>query len=449
MTPTLPPAPLSVLVVDDEPTIRRVLARFLEERGARVFTVGTAADALHEASREVFDLVFLDLRLGSASGLDLLPELRARQADAQIIVITAHGSIETAVEAMRRGATDYLPKPFTPPQVALVVERAARERVRRREVEALRLASTGDEPAFLESQSAAMQRALAVTRQAASADATILLTGESGTGKSSLARAVHAWSPRAERPFVTFSAASSTAELLEADLFGHVRGAFTGAVGDSPGRVGLADGGTLFLDEIGEMPVALQPKLLRFLQDRAYERVGDPRERRADVRIVAATNSDLAADIAGGRFREDLYYRLSVIEVAVPALRERPEDTPALARHLLAGLGRRHGRPGIALTAEAAAAIAAYPWPGNLRELRNVLERAVILAPTDALGADLLPFSARAVAPAKAGDPITLAALDEAHVRAVLTRSRSYEDAAATLGIDQATLWRKRKQYGL
>jgi NtrC-family two-component system response regulator AlgB len=441
---------LQVLVVDDEVNLRRVLARCVEDLGGHVRTAGTAADALDEARRTAFDLVFLDLRLGADDGLDLLPRLTALLPGAKVVVVTAHAAIETAVESIRRGAADYLPKPFTPAQVGLVVRKVERERTMEREIEALRAGTAGAEPTSLTSANAAMQRVLGLARQVAATDATLLLTGESGTGKSSLARTVHAWSPRAERPFVAFSAPAAGGDLLEAELFGHVAGAFTGAVRDRQGRVALADGGTLFLDEIGELPLVLQPKLLRFLQERTYERVGDPRPRLADVRFVVATNRDLAADVAAGRFREDLYYRLNVVEVRLPPLRERPEDVLDLARSLLAHFAARYGRPGARFTPEAEALLVSHSWPGNLRELRNAVERATILTPGLDVAPEALPF----VGPAPAdgphvGDPVTLAALEEAHVRRVVAGARSLDEAAVTLGIDRATLWRKRKDYGM
>ena len=439
---------LTALIVDDEANIRRVLARCLDDLGVRPHTAATAADALSEAARTVFDLVFLDLRLGAESGLDLLPRLAAAAPQAHIVVVTAYAAIETAVESVRRGAADYLPKPFSPAQVALVVDKLARERALTREVAALRAGAA--EPVVTESRSAAVGRVLALARQAAASEATLLLTGESGTGKSSLARSVHGWSARSNGPFVTFSAPATSAALFEAELFGHARGAFTGAVADAPGRVAIADGGTLFLDEIGEVPLGLQPKLLRLLQERVYERVGDPRERPADVRLVAATNRDLAEDVAAGRFREDLYYRLNVIEVRLPPLRERREDVVPVARQLLAHFGARAGRPGLAFTPTAEAALDAHAWPGNLRELRNAVERASILAAADAVGPELLPFTpARPPGGPRVGDPVTLAAVEEAHVRGVVAASRSLDEAAATLGIDRATLWRKRKEYGM
>ena len=446
----LAPPALQALVVDDEPNLRRVLVRCLEDAGCRVRSAGTAADALAEAARAAFDLVFLDLRLGADDGLELLPRLSALLPGAKIVVVTAHAAIETAVESIRRGAADYLPKPFTPAQVEVAVERVRRERALEREVEALRAQSGAGEPPVLTSRNPETQRVLALARQAAASDATLLLTGESGTGKSSLARAVHGWSARADGPFVTFSAPAASRDLLESELFGHAKGAFTGAVGEATGRVAVADGGTLFLDEIGELPLGLQPKLLRFLQERTYERVGDPRERRADVRLVAATNRDLAADVAAGRFREDLYYRLNVIEVRLVALRDRPEDVEAIAEHLLGHFAARAGRPALAFTPAARAALAGHAWPGNLRELRNAVERATILAAGDEVGADLLPFAAPAAPDGpRVGGPVTLAALDEAHLRRVVAASGSLDEAAAWLGIDRATLWRKRKELGM
>ncbi|HEX8299611.1 MAG TPA: sigma-54 dependent transcriptional regulator [Rubricoccaceae bacterium] len=441
---------LSALIVDDEANIRRVLARCLDDLGVRPTTASTAAGALDESRRTAFDLVFLDLRLGSESGLDVLPQLTALLPKAHVVVVTAYADIETAIASVRLGAADLLPKPFLPEQVALVVDKLSRERALEREVAALRLGQGGAEPVVLESRNAAVGRVLGLAQQAAASDATVLLTGESGTGKSSLARAVHAWSPRAGRPFVTFSAPSGSGDLLESELFGHARGAFTGAITEAPGRVSLADGGTLFLDEIGELPLALQPKLLRFVQERTYERVGDPRPRQADVRLVAATNRDLASEVAAGRFREDLYYRLNVIEVRLPPLRDRPEDVVALSRDLLAHFAARAGRPGLAFTPEAEAALAAHPWPGNLRELRNAVERATILSTGSGVGADLLPFTPDAASAAiRIGDPVPLAAVEEAHVRRVVGSAASLEEAAATLGIDRATLWRRRREYGI
>ena len=445
-----------MLVVDDEINVRRTLSIALEADGHVVTAVSNAADAVAEATRQPFDLAFVDLRLGATSGLDLIPELLGQSPWTRIVVITAHGSIDSAVETMRRGAADYLTKPFTPAQVRLTVERVGRVRALEQQVAGLGGPADADRDAtaLLETASPGMRRAVALGRQAAEADVTILIRGESGSGKGVLARAVHGWSRRADRPFATVSAPALSPQLLESELFGHAKGAFTGAVKDNPGRVANCDGGTLFLDEIGDLPLALQPKLLRFVQDREYERVGESRTRRADVRLVTATNVDLEVAVRDGRFREDLLYRINVVQVNLPPLRERPEDVLPLAERFLRDLSRP--RPLLGFTPEAAAALGAYRWPGNIRELRNVVERAVILCRDDRVGlrelSDVLP-TAGPTAPAgpgpAVGDLISLALLEELHIRRLLARTRSLEEAAGVLGIDLATLWRRRKKYGI
>lgn len=451
MSPSGTPV-LSVLVVDDERHIRTTLRACIEGEGHRVTLADTAREALAAAGREAFDVVFLDLRLGVASGLDLIAPLLEQHPGAKIIVITAHASVQTAVEAMKRGAADYLPKPFEPAQVRIVLEKAAELRTLESTVETLRRSLDQVQPAMrLESDSPEMQRLVATARQVAASDATLLLTGESGTGKGVLARAVHAWSPRAERPFVVVHAPSLSAELLESELFGHVKGAFTGAVSANPGRVAQADGGTLFLDEIGDLPPALQPKLLRFIQEHAYERIGDPTTRHADVRILAATNQDLAAQVREGRFREDLFYRLNVIGLEVPPLRRRPEDIVPLAETLLAFFARKYNRPDVVLSREAVAALRGHAWPGNVRELQNTMERAVILGAGAEITPAQFPFHGGTprTLPPEVGGMVTLAELEEAHIRRVIDATDTLEEAARVLGIDPATLWRRRKQYGL
>jgi NtrC-family two-component system response regulator AlgB len=450
---TLTPAgaSINVLVVDDESNIRKTLAVCLEADGHHVTAVSNFQDAVAEASRRTFHLAFVDLRLGLETGLDLIPALLSGSPWMKIVVITAYASIDTAVEAMRRGATDYIPKPFTPAQIRLAVRKVEEVRTLEQKVAALRedLERTTPEVLF-SSDSPAMQRVMEIARQVAPTDAPVLLRGESGTGKTVLARALHGWSRRSGKPFSVVSCPSLPAELLESELFGHARGAFTGAVRDNPGRIASCEGGTLLLDEIGDLSLSLQPKLLRFLQDREYERLGDPSTRKADVRILAATNRDLEAEVKAGRFREDLFYRLNVIQIEIPPLRERPEDISPTAERLLAFYGRLHHRRFLGFSDEAHAALRAYPWPGNLRELRNVVERASILCPSDVVGIDNLPstMSPRDV-PLKVGDRIPLERVEEEHIRRVLASSKSLQEAADILGIDPATLWRRRKQYGM
>lgn len=438
---------LNILIVDDEINIRKTLAMSLEADGHAVIAVSNARDALDEAARRPFDLAFVDLRLGLEHGLDLIPGLLAQSPWIKVVIITAHGSIDSAVETMKRGASDYLTKPFTPAQVRLATERVARLRALEKKVAGLEQnADHPDVEVSFKSTSPAMQRALALARQVAPTDTTVLLRGESGTGKGVLARAIHSWSHRAGRIFTTVSCPTLSPQLLESELFGHVKGAFTGAVHDSAGRIAASDGGTLFLDEIGDLPVELQPKLLRFVQDRQYERVGDAAPRRADVRLITATNVKLEEAVRAGKFREDLLYRIAVVPIDMPPLRERPEDIVYLAERFLAALGR--GRGILGFSDEVLAALTAYPWPGNIRELRNVVERAVILCQGERIGVESLPSNVVG-RPAEMGlgDPIPLNKLEELHIRRVLARSKSLEDAARTLGIDAATLWRRRRKY--
>jgi NtrC-family two-component system response regulator AlgB len=305
--------------------------------------------------------------------------------------------------------------------------------------------------ADLETQEPAMRQALDVAFQVAASEATVLLRGESGTGKGVLARAIHARSPRAAGPFVTVHCPSLCAELLESELFGHVKGAFTGAVQDTEGKVSAAEGGTLFLDEVGDLPPAVQPKLLRLLQERTYERVGETRSRTANVRIVAATNRDLATEAAAGRFREDLLYRLNVIEVELPPLRQRPRDVQPLAEHLLRFFARQAGKPVTRFSPVALVALERHGWPGNVRELRNAIERGVILAAGDEIDLTHLPVQLSGPPPArvKVGGRVTLEALEKEHIRRVLATALSLNEAAQMLGINPSTLYRKRKDYGL
>ncbi len=442
---------LNVLIVDDEANIRKTLAVCLESRGHRVTAVSNGKDARVETDRQVFDLAFVDLRLGTENGLALIPSILGVCPWIKIVVITAYASIDTAVEAMRRGATDYIPKPFTPEQVQLVTERVATVRGMEQRIATLKedLERLHPEVSF-SSQHPGMQRAVELARQVAASEAVVLLRGPSGTGKTVLARAIHGWSHRADKPFGTISCPTLSPDLLESELFGHVKGAFTGALRDNPGRVGACEGGTLFLDEIGDLPLALQPKLLRFIQDREYESVGDQRTKRADVRIVTATNTDLDKAVQDGRFREDLYYRLNVIQIDLPPLADRPDDVEALAKNMLEFFSAQNHKVLKGYSDTAITALRQYSWPGNIRELRNVVERAAILCTTDTVQVEHLPVSVAPHTPqVQLGDHVSLKTMEEQHIRRVVATTKTLQEAADILGIDQATLWHKRKQYGI
>ncbi len=442
---------LKILIVDDETNIRKTLSYCLAAEGHTVIAVSNPADAMEESRLRVFDMAFVDLRLGDADGMDLIPALLADSPWIKVVVITAHASIESVVEAMRRGAADYLAKPFTPAQVKFLTNRIARIRELEIQIASLKenMQRLGPEDS-LQSANVGMQRIMELVKKAAPSEAIVLLQGESGTGKTVFARAIHNWSSRASKPMAIVPCPAIPADLLESELFGHVKGAFTGAVRDNPGRIAACEGGTLFLDEIGDMAPAVQAKLLRFIQDKEYERLGESVSRKADVRIIAATNAELESRVAEGRFREDLFYRLNVINVTVPPLRERPEDILPLSMVFLAYFSRVNRKNIIGFTEEARLALMQYGWPGNVRELRNAIERAVILGSGEILDKNDLPGSIiPATAALKIGDMVPLATIEELHIRRVMASSSSLQDAADVLGIDQATLWRRRKTYGI
>jgi NtrC-family two-component system response regulator AlgB len=441
---------MRVLIVDDEKNIRTTLAVCLEGMGAEPLAVGTGEAAVAAVARQPYDLAFVDLALGAESGLDLLPKLLAHEPGLAIVLITAYGTIETAVEAIRRGAWDYLAKPFTPAQIRHLVEKLRTERDLTKRVAELERRLAEEAPDVeITSRSPAMRGVLDMAARVAATDAPVLITGENGTGKSILARAVHRQSARAAKPFVVINCPTLSEELLASELFGHVKGAFTGAVRDQAGRVEVAEGGTLFLDEIGEIPPSLQSKLLRFLQEKDYERVGETRTRHGDVRILAATNRDLEADVKAGRFREDLFYRLNVVELRMPPLRERREDILPLARAFL-GTFTKAGPPmHREISPAAARALEQHDWPGNVRELRNTIERIAILWPSAIIEPEALPGRVPRAAhrrPVVGGD-FTVDEIEREHILSVLERVPKMEDAAALLGIDASTLWRKRKKY--
>ena len=441
----------SILIVDDEKNIRTHLATYLRGLGHETETAADAPAALAAIGQRAFDVVLSDVRMAGMDGLALLREIRRRHPDMIVVLMTAYATVPQAVEAIRAGAYDYLVKPFSLEQVGQLLDRVIEVQTLRRDNSVLR--RVVEQPALLDSQSLAMQRVLAMARQVAASDASVLLTGESGTGKNVLAGAIHGWSPRRDGPFVTVACTTLSERLLESELFGHVKGAFTGAWKDKPGRLQAADGGTLFLDEVGDIALDLQTKLLRFLQEHQFERVGSGDTITVDVRIIAATNRDLEAEVHAGHFREDLFFRLNVVGIRLPPLRERLEDLPALIEHLLSVQRARHRRETLQLAPEARAVLAGYQWPGNVRELVNVLERAVVLARGDVIRADELPD--RLLAPERPSGPspgdiaLSLEELERRHIQQVLAEAATLEDAAARLGINPTTLWRKRKRYGI
>jgi two-component system, NtrC family, response regulator AlgB len=442
---------LHVLIVDDEKNIRATLTICLEEYGCQVAAVNSADSALSLISQKPYDLVFLDLRLGAVSGLDLIPKLLAENASLIIVVMTAYATIDNAVEAMKRGASDYIAKPFVPAQIRLVVEQSLKRRNLQHQLFDLegRLREAAPE-VDMQTESAKLRSVLEIAKRAATSDVPVLLRGESGTGKTVLARMIHSMSPRSARPFVVVNCPTLSEELLASELFGHAKGSFTGAMRDQPGRVEAAEGGTLFLDEIGEVSPSLQAKLLRFLEDKQFERIGENKTRRANVRLVAATNRDLEQQVRSGLFREDLLYRLNVIDLQMPPLRERPEDILPLARRFLTFFAKSARRQPLRFSDSAEQALLAYPWPGNIRELRNTIERAVILWPAQIVEPEAFPAHIavrhQAAAP-QLGGHFTLDAIEREHIKRVLAETPTQEDAAAILGIDTSTLWRKRKKY--
>jgi len=442
---------LNILVVDDEKNIRKTLSYCLESEGQTVVAVASIKEAVNEAKRLTFDIAFVDLRLEKETGLDLIPLLLAETPWMKIVVITANASIETAVEAMRRGAADYIEKPFTSAQIKLLIRNLGHLRDLENELTALREDRRRFAPdSLLRSKNKEMLRIIDTVHRAAASEAMILIRGESGTGKSMFARTIHSLSQRAKRPMMIVSCPAVPGELLESELFGHSKGAFTGAAKENPGRIAACEGGTLFLDEIGDMALPIQAKLLRFIQDKEYERLGETLSRKANVRVITATNVNLEQRVAEGLFREDLFYRINVISINVLPLRQRREDILDIAEDFLAYFCMTNHRPKLAFSTSAKQAILNHSWPGNVRELRNTIERAVILGGGSEIGPADLPES---VAPSAhlpgLGDDISLAQLEEMHIRKILAKGTSIQSAAEILGIDPATLWRKRKTYGI
>jgi two-component system, NtrC family, response regulator AtoC len=450
-----------LLIVEDERAIRLALSGLLRREGYEVEQAETGADAADRLAREAFDLVLTDLALGEGpSGMDVLRASRREQPETPVVMITAHGNEKIAVEAMKLGAEDYVPKPFDNDEIRLVVKRALERTQLARENRMLR-ARLERELGFdnLIGSGKAMRSIFATIQKVAETDLTVLIRGESGTGKELVAQALHQHSARRTGPFVAVNCAAIGRELVESELFGHEKGAFTGAEARRVGRFEAAHGGTIFLDEIGDMAPETQAKVLRVLQERSFERVGGTKPLSVDVRVVAATHSDLERDVKEGRFREDLYYRLQVVEIAMPALRERLEDVPALALRFLEQLAERHGRPARRLAPSALAALAAHAWPGNVRELRNVVERAAVLASGEEIEAsDLMLGGARGEGgEAPAGDPgfaeAKKSAIDRFErdflLRALRENDGNISRTAEAIGMVRQSLQQKIRELGL
>jgi NtrC-family two-component system response regulator AlgB len=439
----------NILVVDDDRNIRRMIAATFDSAGYQVTEADSAEQALKLFPEATADLVLSDVRMAGMNGFGLLTELKRLNPGLPVIMMTAFASIADAVEAMRHGAYDYIPKPFTTEQIRRVVARALELQSLRAENRSLRTRLERlSQPLPLLTLGPQSRKLAELAAQVSSSDATVLLTGESGTGKSMLAAYIHRLSPRKDGPFVEVACTTLSEHLLESELFGHVRGSFTGAFKDKPGRLEAAEGGTVFLDEIGDLPLALQVKLLRFLQEKTFERVGGADTIEINARIVAATNQNLEQFVREKRFREDLYYRLNVIEIRVPPLRDRPGEIVPLAEYFIERAAEMHHRPALKLSDEARGALSGYSWPGNIRELKNLIERAVVLSRGDTITLTDLPDKVLATS-RREDQGHTLEDLERRHIQLVLEQAVTLEEAADMLGINVATLWRKRRKYGM
>jgi two-component system, NtrC family, response regulator AtoC len=442
-----------VLVVDDEEGIRTFIGEVLEGEGHKVTLARDGAEAAQLLERQSFHLMITDLKMPRLDGMSLLRKARAEQPEMEVIVLTAHGTVASAVEAMKLGAADYLTKPLANLDELRIVAAKALERRELRD-EGQRSAARKAERAGMIAVDPAMRAVASQIAKVAATDATVLLLGESGSGKEVAARTIHEQSPRASGPFVAVNCAVLSEHLIESEMFGHEKGAFTGAAAQRRGRFELADSGTLFLDEVAELQPSLQAKLLRVLEERAFERVGGTRTIEVDIRLVAATNRDLVKEMEEGRLREDLYHRLAVFPIRLPPLRERPADIAPLAEHLLGRIGIQLRRPGLSLDEGAREALLAHSWPGNVRELANVLERAAILADGPVIPASLLNLVARPGAVAGASPTFTPGAtlrdLEREAIRQTLAATGGHrKKTAEMLGIGLRTLYEKLKEYGL
>lgn len=451
---------IHVLVVDDDNLLRKLVVEQLSRLDFDAEPAATGTDALENLREADYDVVLMDIMMPGLSGLDTLLEIRKLDDPPEVIMLTADTSLATGIEAMRHGAYDYLTKPATLDEMEAVIRKADEKRRLVKQNASLRAVvrapSTAEDTLPIVAEKSAMAAVLAQAETAARTDSTILLTGESGTGKDVLARFIHSQSSRAATPIITVNCGALPDTLLESEFFGHERGAFTGATSLRRGLLEAADGSTLFLDEIGDLPLPMQVKFLHFLEQGRFRRVGSTRNQSADVRVIAATNRDLSAEVQRKQFRADLFYRLNVVALHVPPLRERPEDIPKLTDHFLELYRRRFNRPKLDLSSEARESLQTYSWPGNVRELRNYLERAAAISPNDIIEADQIlacdgtNFGGEGGRPAAASQavPVSLEELEREHIQRVLRESEgNRERAAAILGISSRTLYRKLREY--
>jgi two-component system, NtrC family, nitrogen regulation response regulator NtrX len=447
----------TILIVDDEPGVRTALTGVLSDEGYAVEAVASGEACLDRLTRGPVDLILLDVWLPGMDGLTTLARLRERQVDAQVVLISGHGNIESAVRAIKLGAFDFVEKPLSLDKTVLVIGNALRQR--RLEAENRALRAQVDRTQTMVGESYTMRQLREQVAMAAPTNGRVLIYGENGTGKELVARTVHTLSRRRAGPFIEVNCAAIPEELIESELFGHVRGAFTGAVADRRGKFEAADGGTIFLDEIGDMSLKTQAKVLRVLQEQTLEAVGSTTRVKVDARVIAATNKDLQAEIRAGHFREDLYFRLNVIPIFVPPLRERREDIPLLAEHFMAELAREYGRRAKSFDAGATAAIERYAWPGNVRELRNVIERLMIMVPGDSIQAADLGFLdlnglGPSALPAPGGEKLTLHEARDRFERDLILRTLADQQGnmsrtADALGVERSNLYRKMKAFGI
>jgi DNA-binding NtrC family response regulator len=444
------PRTTSLLIVDDEHSVRDSLMHWFRKDGYRVGTAANAALALQALDESPYDIVLLDIRMPGMDGMELLARLRAANPQVVVIMMTAFASVETAVRALKQGAFDYVTKPIDPDELSHLIGRAIKERNLEDENSHLRETvlelSTAD---FIVGESPGMTRVMELIRQVAATDSTVLITGESGTGKELVARTIHANSARKYFALVPINCGAMPDSLLESELFGHERGAYTGAQFRRKGRLEMADGGTLFLDEIGTITPKMQVDLLRVLETSEFLRLGGSRSVKVDFRILCATNDNLPKLVADGRFRQDLFYRINVFLIDLPPLRERREDIPALANHFLRKLGQQMNRRGCEFSPEAMATLRQHPWPGNVRELANAIERALVVSQKGLIRPGDLPFvSGSEEAAPERGD--SLADMEKAHIQVILRRTAwNITQAAEVLGIDRVTLYNKIRKYDL